>query len=172
MDGDPLFERSATALGLPPNRLISWSKSGYRRSHVTVFNTTIAGNDHSRLWRGDLDLGLGRPGSRRLDYRLRALCERVGIRPIVKPSDQNQPRRRSHWLIGCGRAGLIRDTTEGMTHGTSTRRWSACSRLGVDHAICSAIEASRRNLVGCSRTARLVGVARRRRQRLLGPSRR
>jgi hypothetical protein len=55
---------AAAKVGLPDGRMISQSKSGYRRlypDHVTVFNGTLADAEGAGLWWGDLDLTVDEP---------------------------------------------------------------------------------------------------------------
>jgi hypothetical protein len=57
--GNARAAQAAALVGLPNGRMISWSKSGYRRNHpnhLTVFNGTIADDTGAGLWWGDLDL--------------------------------------------------------------------------------------------------------------------
>lgn len=57
--------RAATEkLGLHHGRMISGSKSAYRRAyphHVVVFNAALADAHGNDLWRGDLDLTVDEP---------------------------------------------------------------------------------------------------------------
>jgi hypothetical protein len=55
---------AAARLGLHHGRMISGSKTGYRRAYpdnVVVFNAALADAGGRDLWRGDLDLTLDEP---------------------------------------------------------------------------------------------------------------
>lgn len=74
-DHDVTFDRIAADLGLPRSRLISMSKSGYRKRHpdnAVVFNATIADAMGAPLWWGDVDLTLD-------ESKLVELAEQIGI---------------------------------------------------------------------------------------------
>jgi hypothetical protein len=61
MRGDPKVEKVAARIGLPNGRLISWSKSAYRKAypdHLVLFNASIGDATGSCLWWGDLDVSL------------------------------------------------------------------------------------------------------------------
>lgn len=64
MNGADRAREASAKLGLHHGRMISGSKSGYRREHpenVVVFNACIAGDDGAELWWGDLDLTVDEP---------------------------------------------------------------------------------------------------------------
>jgi LmbE family N-acetylglucosaminyl deacetylase len=57
--GNARASEAAALVGLPNGRMISWSKSNYRKNHpdhFAVFNGTIADVSGAGLWWGDLDL--------------------------------------------------------------------------------------------------------------------
>lgn len=62
--GDELVSAATRKVGLHHGRMISGSKSGYRREHpdnVAVFNAALADANGTDLWRGDLDLTVDEP---------------------------------------------------------------------------------------------------------------
>ena len=86
MRGDPDVEAIAAQVGLPHDRLISMSKSSYRRSHpghLVVFNGSLFSLDGRHLWRGDLDVTLDEPLlvalARRLGQAVALFHERIRL---------------------------------------------------------------------------------------------
>jgi hypothetical protein len=62
--GSERARAAAANVGLPDGRMISASKSGYRRRYPdqeTVFNGTLADAEGAGLWWGDLDLTVDEP---------------------------------------------------------------------------------------------------------------
>jgi hypothetical protein len=65
----------------PSGRLLSGSKSGYRRrhpDHEVHFNACLFGDDGTQLWFGDIDLTIE-------TARLQKLANRLGRRVILTP---------------------------------------------------------------------------------------
>jgi hypothetical protein len=57
--GNERATQAAALVGLPNGRMVSWSKSTYRKNHpdhLAIFNGTIADDTGAGLWWGDLDL--------------------------------------------------------------------------------------------------------------------
>jgi hypothetical protein len=102
---------AAAKVGLPDGRMISGSKSGYRRlypDHVTVFNGTLADAEGAGLWRGDLDLTLDEP-------KLLALAAELGTTiHVIYESDAMFVRRDEPYRFELSSA-LVRITPEGET---------------------------------------------------------
>ena len=64
MSHDTRVKDASAKVGLHHGRMISGSKSGYRREHpdnIVVFNAALADADGNDLWRGDLDLTVDEP---------------------------------------------------------------------------------------------------------------
>ncbi len=86
MRGDPDVEAVAAQVGLPHGRLITMSKSSYRRSHpghLVVFNASLFTLDGRHVWRGDIDVTLDErllvALARRLDRAVALFHERIRI---------------------------------------------------------------------------------------------
>ena len=109
---------AAAKVGLPDGRMISQSKSGYRRlypNHVTVFNGTLADAEGAGIWWGDLDRTIDEP-------KLAALAAELGTTiHVIYESDamfvgRDEPHRFEI------RSALVLITPDGKTI-PGSHRW-------------------------------------------------
>jgi len=109
---------AAARLGLHHGRMISGSKSGYRRAfpdHVAVFNACIADDDGTDLWWGDLDLTVDEP-------KLVALASELGMTiHVLHESDARFIGRKEPFRLDLAPA-VVRFTPAGETV-VGTHRW-------------------------------------------------
>lgn len=100
--GNARAREVAAAVGLANGRLISWSKSGYRRAHpdhLPVFNGTLTDADGAGLWWGDLDLTIDEP-------KLLAMAALLGTTIHVLYEGDSQRVEPERWVFDTGRAAL------------------------------------------------------------------